>query len=97
MTRDREIQADWDCVKASCPRSGAFWLYDGEADYWSPVCEIHAEHAHPSIELHAWLESGYMKPIELGRPEDPPDEPTDRRARLFRDEIETVVDWTGPD
>lgn len=97
MTRAEGFRGEWECEKSSCDRDAAFWLYDGTGAYWSPVCAVHAEHAHPSIEVHAWLESGYMKPIELGQPDSPPPAPGDRRGRFFREEIQETLGWTDPD
>lgn len=80
------------CLKAGCDREPAFWWYDRGDDRWRPVCEPHARHLHPSIELHAWLEGGYMKPVELGKPASPPPPPANERGAAFRDEIDRTLE-----
>jgi hypothetical protein len=82
-----------DCAEAECSREGAFWRYDGEGG-WLPICGRHARHLHPSLEVHAWLEAGYMRPIERGQPDGPPPEPTVERGRAFRAEIDAVLGWS---
>lgn len=80
------------CDEPGCGRDGSFWWYDRDGDEWSPVCDVHARHRHPSVEVRAWLESGYMRPIELGRPEGPPPEPGLERGRAFREAIDALLD-----
>lgn len=80
------------CGVADCRRSASFWIYEPDAGEWSPVCQPHAEQRHPSLEIHAWLESGYMKPIELGEPTAPPQAPRGRSA-AFRELVEEAMGW----
>lgn len=73
-----------------CEAAADFWLY--RSGDWQPRCERHVVHAHPSIELRAWLESGYAKPVERGRPEGPPADPAHGRAAAFRELVEGILD-----
>lgn len=83
------------CAEADCGRDASFWRYDRDDDRWHPVCAHHAEHLHPSLEVHAWLVSGYMRPIERGRPEGPPPEPAVERGRAFREEVDALMGWSA--
>lgn len=87
--------ADADADDPPCRQCGdpaAFWLSRPDEPAWRALCERHVVHAHPSIELRAWLESGYARPIEVGRPAGPPDEPRHGRAAAFRELVEEVLD-----
>lgn len=92
-TADRpDEEAPPACAEPGCGRDGSFWWYDSDGGAWRPVCGIHARHRHPSLEVHAWLESGYMRPIELERPDGPPPEPEVERGRVFREEVDALLD-----
>lgn len=80
------------CVDSTCSRDAAFWLYEPAEDRWRSICERHARHVHPSLEVHAWLESGYMVPFELGRPDGPPVTPQHGRGIAFREAVEDVLE-----
>lgn len=83
-----------DCTAADCGTDATFVVYDPATREWYPCCDRHARHLHPSLELHAWLESGYMKPIEVDTPDGPPADPRGGRALAFKTEIETLMEWT---
>lgn len=83
------------CSEGECAAAADFRLYDRDVGRWRPVCECHARHVHPSTEVRAWLESGYLKPVELGPPEDPPGDPPGPRADAFRDLIDRAMGWSG--
>lgn len=74
-----------------CDASAEFWLYRPDDPGWRPLCKRHVVHLHPSIELRAWLASGYAKPTELGRPRGPPTEPVDGRGAALREVIDEVL------
>ncbi len=76
-----------------CDRPGDFWGYDRPADRWEPYCERHLRTRHPSLEISAWLESGYARPIEIDPT--PPDDPDLPRTDHFREMVEEAMDWTG--
>lgn len=82
------------CDEPTCERAAAFWLYDPDADEWSPICEPHALEVHLSLEIGALLESGYLKPVEVGPPDGPPGEAPTARAAAFRDEVEALTGWS---
>lgn len=85
--------ADGDAVECrQCEAAAEFWLYDRTDGAWRPLCERHVVRRHPSIELHAWLESGYAKPIELDRPAGPPSPPRHGRGVAFRALVEDVLE-----
>lgn len=97
MPRKHDLTADEmqpPCSQQDCLAAADFWLYHPENDRWRPICERHAVHLHPSIEVTAWLESGYAKPIELDRPEGPPATPRDGRSAAFRELVDETMDWT---
>lgn len=97
MSRDRASQTDAPrppCSRRDCDTAADFRLYHPE-DGWRPICERHAVSLHPSLEVHAWLESGYLRPIELAVPEGPPAEPADERTAAFRELVEEAIGWTG--
>lgn len=85
-----------DCREADCERAAAFRLYDPDIGAWSPVCRQHALAVHLSVEIGALLESGYLRPIEVGEPTGPPGEPATARAAAFRDEVEALTGWSLP-
>lgn len=82
------------CAEPGCGAAAAFRLYDPGDERWSPVCERHALAVHPSLELGALLESGYLKPVELGPPEGPPGEPRTARGEAFREAVEELLGWS---
>lgn len=81
------------CSTAGCGSDASFYLYEPDEGGWRPVCTPHARRRHPSLEVHAWLESGYLKPVELGMPSDPPGDPATARAAAFRAEVEGTMGW----
>ena len=96
MTGTADPRGDEDppaCAEPACERDGSFWWYDKAGDGWQPLCDVHARHRHPSIEVAAWLASGYMRPIERGRPDGPPPEPVVERGRIFREEVDQLLGW----
>lgn len=82
------------CAERDCERPASFRLYHPDVGAWSPICEPHAVAVHPSLEVHALLESGYLKPIELGPPEGPPGEPATGRSAAFREAVEELLGWS---
>lgn len=82
-------------MEAGCERDADFFVYEAPSEGWSAVCTPHVRHRHASLELQAWLESGYLKPAELGRPDGPPPPPPTERGRLFRNEVEETMGWSG--
>lgn len=82
------------CDEPGCERAASFRLYDPAAAGWTPVCRQHALAVHPSLEIGALLESGYLKPIEVGMPDGPPGEPPTARAAAFREEVEALTGWS---
>lgn len=81
------------CARADCRRDADFWVYHPGDDRWRPRCENHTIQLHPSLEVHAWLESGYARPVELGRPDEPPASPPEGRHTAFRDLVDRAMDW----
>lgn len=81
------------CDEARCERAADFRLFDPAGSEWSAVCERHALEVHPSLEIRALLESGYLKPVEVDPPVGPPGEPATARAAAFRQEVETLLGW----
>lgn len=82
------------CTGQHCDLSAAFWLYHPVEDRWRPLCERHTLQLHPSIEINAWLESGYAKPIELDPPNEPPATPRDGRTAAFREIVDRAMGWS---
>lgn len=82
------------CAERGCGAAASFRLYDPEGGCWSPICERHALAVHPSLELGALLESGYLKPVELGHPEGPPADPATARGAAFREVVEELLGWS---
>lgn len=81
------------CRNSTCSRDAEFWCYVAPRGAWEAICHTHAEQLHPSTEIKTWLFSGYMKPIELGRPDGPPGAPETGREAAFRAEIDGVMNW----
>lgn len=82
------------CRSVDCDAHAAFFVFAVDQAQWRPICERHARQLHPSLEVHAWLESGYMKPVELGQPPSPPSTPTDARETAFRSIVEDAMGWS---
>ncbi len=82
------------CGEPGCDQAADFRLYDPELGAWTPVCRQHALEVHLSLEIGALLESGYLKPVELGEPDGPPGEPATARAAAFREEVEKLTGWS---
>lgn len=96
MTQDPDPGDDGaapDCGSPGCGSGADFYRYEPETGDWKPVCDRHARELHPSLEVHAWLESGYLRPVERGRPPGPPDDPPGDRAAAFRDLVEDAMGW----
>lgn len=93
----RETDGRPDCSAGECAGAASFYVYTPDADGWEPVCTVHARQYHPSLEVHAWLESGYMKPAELGPPEGAPSRPPSDRGVAFRRTVEETMGWTEQD
>lgn len=81
------------CTREDCDHDADFWLYHPGDDRWRQLCDRHTLQLHPSIEVNAWLESGYAKPVELGRPEGQPASPRDGRPAEFREIVDRAMDW----
>lgn len=81
------------CSESECAVPAEYWFYEAPCEMWRPICSRHAEHLHPSLEIHAWLTSGYLKPIELQQPTSPPETPTEERAKEFRSEVDQTMNW----
>lgn len=79
------------CQGPECGRPADFWLFL-PGDGWQSRCKRHVVHLHPSLELHAWLAAGFARPVERGRPTDPPDGPRGGRAAAFRSAIEDALE-----
>ncbi len=82
------------CAEPDCGAAASFRLYDPEDGRWSPRCERHALAVHPSLELGALLESGYLKPVEVDPPEGPPPDPPTARGAAFREVVEELLGWS---
>lgn len=82
------------CRDVDCESSASFRLYEAEGGTWRPVCEQHALAVHPSLEIGVLLESGYLRPVEVGEPDGPPGEPRTARAAAFREEVEALTGWS---
>lgn len=79
------------CLVSTCRNDADFWVYQPGGSQWNPRCRRHLVELHPSLEVNAWLESHYAKPIELDRPSSPPTPPTTGRAAAFREIVETAM------
>lgn len=96
MDRDRGSPgAGTQCSESGCASAADFFVYGADSGDWRAICTPHARHLHPSLEVHAWLESGYMKPAELGRPDGAPPEPRSGRGEAFRTVVEETMGWSG--
>lgn len=96
MTRETgrgDVDAAAECHASDCESAADFFRYDPAAGHWNPVCERHAREAHPSLEVHAWLESGYLRPVERGRPAGRPADPPGERGAAFRDLVDDAMGW----
>lgn len=82
------------CSESGCASEADFYVFSADSAEWFAICSSHATHLHPSLEVHAWLESGYMKPVELGKPDRAPSEPRGGRANAFRTEVEEMMGWS---
>lgn len=82
------------CGISDCSADAAFRFYDRDSGGWTPRCERHAVAIHPSLELHALLESGYLRPVEVGPPDGPPGTPATPRGEAFRDAVEELLGWS---
>lgn len=80
------------CDRPDCQSHAAFWVYDHPTDAWVARCRRHLVERHPSLEVDAWLHSGYARPIETTRPrtvaEDVPP-----RTRAFRELVASAMGW----
>lgn len=83
------------CGADGCTEPAAFYVFDGVAGDWRPRCGVHTEQLHPSLEVHAWQAAGFLKPVELGRPQGSPSDPASDRAEHFRREVRRVMGWLG--
>lgn len=82
------------CAASECSREAAFFVFAADAVEWAPICQSHAERQHPSLEVHAWLEAGFLRPAELGKPNGPPGDPRTTRSAEFRREIRDTMGWS---
>lgn len=92
---EHPVEPDEVCETRPCERPVAFWAYNGETERWRPSCEHHLRAQHPSLEVAAWLESGYAKPAALPRPAEPPAAEAPARAAAFREIVEAAMGWAG--
>ena len=82
------------CATDGCAEGATLFVFDAAAGAWRPRCRPHAEQLHPSLEVHAWQAAGWLKPVELGRPEEIPSTPGSTRAEQFRREIRRAMGWS---
>lgn len=80
------------CGTMDCADPAAFWVYDQPSDRWSPVCRRHLVEHHPSLEVHAWLTSGFARPIETSPPNGIVDD-VPQRTIAFRDIVMSAMGW----
>lgn len=85
------------CARSTCDSTADFRWYDADVERWLPVCERHALAVHPSLEVGALLESGYLRPVELDPPSGPPPDPPTPRGRAFREAVEELLGWSTRD
>lgn len=90
---DDQAPVSHGCVTDGCRRVAEFWVYHRGVDRWRPRCEHHTVQLHPSLEVSAWLESGYARPAELGRPDAPPPSPPEGRPAAFRTIVDRAMGW----
>lgn len=81
------------CTRTDCDRDATLWVYHPGDEDWRGLCERHVRGLHPSLEVAAWLESGYARPVELDCPVGPPGVPTDGRPVAFRDIVDRAMGW----
>lgn len=81
------------CGATGCDAAASFRFYDRDDDAWTPRCERHALEIHPSLELGALLESGYLRPVEVDPPAGPPGPPPTARGAAFRETVEELLGW----
>lgn len=93
MSRAGDPQAV-ECAEPGCSAAAEFRLYRPD-DGWGPICERHGLEVHPSLELHALLESGYLRPVELGEQQGPPPVPPTGRGQAFREAVEELTGWSA--
>lgn len=82
------------CGRPRCDTAAAYRLYEPDIATWVSVCERHALAVHPSLEIGALLESGYLRPVELDPPDGPPSPPPTPRGQAFRDAVEELLGWS---
>lgn len=93
MNRTSDPEQAVTCTRHRCGGDADFWFYHPLEECWRPFCERHTLQRHPSIEINAWLESGYARPVELGTPVEPPTTPSDDRTAAFRDLVDRAMGW----
>ena len=98
----RKEAGDWEvslpeCSVEGCSARATYFLFEADDAEWQPRCSPHTEQRHPSLEVHAWMAAGLVKPVELGRPEAPPKDPGSPRGRRFREEIVRTMGWGDAD
>lgn len=81
------------CTREDCHRNARFWTYHSDDGRWQPLCKRHTRRLHPSLEVTAWLESGYARPVELGRPDGLPGAPPGGRPAAFREVVDRAMGW----
>lgn len=81
------------CSQQDCGVAADFWRYHPDGGDWRPICHHHLVTVHPSIEVAAWIESGYARPIELAQPDGPLSDPRTGRAAAFRDLVDETMGW----
>lgn len=79
------------CEMECCTRDPAFWVYFPLQSSWIPLCRRHLRTRHPSLEIKVWLEGGFARPVELGRPQSRPKAPESGRQLAFREMLETTL------
>lgn len=80
------------CARRSCAREADLWVYHPIEGRWRSLCERHVLELHPSLEVNAWLESGYARPAELGPPDGVPSPPDDERTAAFRELVDEALE-----
>lgn len=91
IDEDRDRPA---CITSGCSNGAVFYVFHANEKEWLPICSLHAECLHPSLEIHSWQSAGLLKPVELGPPDEPPSDPVSDRAEHFRREIHQVMGWS---
>ena len=80
------------CAHHSCAREADLWMYHPVEERCRSLCERHVLELHPSLEVNAWLESGYARPAELGPPDGVPSPPDDERTAAFRKLVDEALE-----